>query len=59
VNEGGRGELVMQKRLPGHLQAAATSSAAVGEEGDEEGGGGDHGQGGALEKYSGVKVSVV
>ena len=48
---GGRGELVMQKRLPG--------TAAGGAEEEEEGGAAAAaagGHGGALEKYSGVKV---
>ncbi|GAX82234.1 hypothetical protein CEUSTIGMA_g9662.t1 [Chlamydomonas eustigma] len=55
---GGRGELVMQKRLPGHQQAAASFAALAEDEGEEEGVGGGNGPGGALEKYSGVKVRI-
>lgn len=51
---GGHGELVMQKRLPG---VAAGAAAAGGAEEEEEGGGAGP-SGGALEKYSGVKVRV-
>ena len=47
---GGRGELVMQKRLPGVVGGAAAEV-----DGEDEGAGGAH-EGGTLEKYSGVKV---
>ena len=50
TSPGGRGELVMQKRLPG------AAAGAAGAEDEEEGGGGGT-EGGTLEKYSGVKVS--
>lgn len=56
---GGRGELVMQKRLPG-----AGAGGDEGENDDPEGGGAAAAAGGgsskhsALEKYSGVKVKV-
>ena len=58
---GGRGELVMQKRLPGSGAGAAGGAEGENEDSEEAtaaaaaAGGSKHG---TLEKYSGVKVKV-
>ncbi|KAK9828108.1 hypothetical protein WJX81_005196 [Elliptochloris bilobata] len=55
---GGKGELVMQKRLPGAAAAAAVTAAAGGA-GEEDNEGDEDAEGGGIaEKYAGVKVKV-
>ena len=54
---GGRGELVMQKRVAGQVGAEDENDDPEGGGGGGAAGGSKH-SGGALEKYSGVKVKV-